>query len=77
MSPLGNKWLLGAVALSWAITVAIVYTPLLQGPFHTYPMSGQDWAICILAGASIFVPVEIAKAIGGRRETGKTTRAAS
>ena len=67
MDPLGNKWLLAAVAFSWAITVAIVYVPFLQGPFHTYAMSLQDWVIVVLAGVSVLIPVEITKLIMARR----------
>lgn len=67
MNPFGNKWLLAAVASSWAITVAIVYAPFLQGPFHTYSMSLQDWGITLLAGVSILIPVEITKLIMARR----------
>jgi len=67
MNPLGNKWLLAAVAFSWAIAVAIVYVPFLQEPFHTYSMSLQDWGIVLLAGVSVFIPVEITKLIMARR----------
>jgi len=63
----GNKWLLAAVASSWAIAVAIVYLPFFQGPFHTYAMSLQDWGIVLLAGVSIIIPVEISKLITARR----------
>jgi Ca2+-transporting ATPase len=67
MNPLGNKWLLAAVTFSWAIAVAIVYAPFLQGSFHTYPMSLQDWGIVLLAGVSVLIPVEITKLIMTRR----------
>ena len=67
MNPLGNKWLLAAVIFSWAISVAIVYLPFLQGPFHTYPMSLQDWGIVLLAGVSVLLPVEVTKLIMARR----------
>jgi len=67
IGPFGNKWLIAAVALSWAITVAIVYVPFLQGPFHTYPMSLQDWGIALLAGVSVLIPAEIAKIVMARR----------
>jgi P-type Ca2+ transporter type 2C len=67
MNPLGNRWLLLAVGSSWAITVAIVYAPFLQGPFHTYPMSLSDWGVTILAGMSILIPVEVAKLVRARR----------
>lgn len=45
----------------------IVYLPSLQGPFRTYPLGAQDWGICILAGASIFILVEIVKLIMAQR----------
>jgi len=67
MNPSGNKWLLAAVASSWAIAVAIVYLPFFQGPFHTYAMSLQDWVIVVLAGVSVLIPVEISKLIMARR----------
>lgn len=67
MHPFGNKWLLAAVASSWAITVAIVYLPFLQGSFHTYAMGLQDWGIVLLAGVSVIIPVEISKLITARR----------
>jgi len=66
MSPLSNKWLLAAVASSWAITVAIVYVPFLQEPFHTYSMGLRDWGIVLLAGVSVLIPVEIHKLIQAR-----------
>jgi Ca2+-transporting ATPase len=67
MNPFGNKWLLAAVASSWAIAVAIVYVPFLQDPFHTYSMSLQDWVVVLLAGVSVLIPVEITKLIMARR----------
>ncbi len=39
----------------------IVYLPALQGPFRTYPLSAQDWGICLITGASVFIIVEIVK----------------
>jgi len=54
------------VASSWAITVAIVYVPFLQEPFHTYSMGLRDWGIVLLAGVSVLIPVEIHKLIQAR-----------
>jgi Ca2+-transporting ATPase len=62
-----NMWLIAAVALSLIITLAIIYLPVLQGPFHTYPMSLSDWAEPVIAGVSIVLVVEIAKIIMFRR----------
>ncbi len=67
IGPAGNKWLLAAVGWEICLLCLIVYLPALQGPFHTYALSGQDWGICILAGASIFILVEIVKLIRAQR----------
>lgn len=56
-----NKWLVAAVISSLAITLALIYVPILQAPFHTYSMSLQDWGIVTLAGASVLFIVETAK----------------
>lgn len=71
---LGNLWLLAAVASSWAITAAVVYLPFLQASFHTYAMSLRDWAVPILAGASVLLPVEIAKFLMAQRDRSSRTR---
>ena len=63
----GNRWLLGAVALTLALQLAIIYVPALNLVFSTAPLSLRDLSIC--AGLSIvpFVAVEIEKAIRRRR----------
>jgi len=66
IGPAGNKWLLAAIAWEICLLCLIVYLPALQGPFRTYPLSGQDWEVCILAGASIFILVEIVKFVRAR-----------
>jgi Ca2+-transporting ATPase len=67
IGPASNKWLLAAIGWELCLLSLIVYLPALQGPFHTYPLSAQDWGICILAGASIFILVEMVKLIRARR----------
>jgi Ca2+-transporting ATPase len=64
----GNMWLVLAVVVSFLITLAIIYLPFLQEPFHTYPMTLSDWAIPAVAGISILIVVEIAKLIMSRRD---------
>jgi Ca2+-transporting ATPase len=63
----GNRWLLGAVTLTLALQLAIIYVPALNLVFSTAPLSLRDLSIC--AGLSIvpFVAVEIEKAIRRRR----------
>jgi Ca2+-transporting ATPase len=56
-----NKWLL--LALLWEIILMclIVYLPVLQGPFQTFAISGEDWIICILSASTIFIVAELYK----------------
>jgi Ca2+-transporting ATPase len=63
IGPAGNKWLLAAIAWEICMLCLVVYLPPLQGPFQTYALSAQDWGICILTGASVFIVVEITKLI--------------
>jgi Ca2+-transporting ATPase len=77
IGPAGNKWLLAAIGWEICILCLIVYLPALQDPFHTYPLGAQDWGICILAGASIFILVEITKATIRWQERKAVTRVAS
>jgi Ca2+-transporting ATPase len=67
IGPASNKWLLAAIGWEICILCLIVYLQALQGPFHTYALSVQDWGICILAGLSIFILVEIIKFIRAQR----------
>ncbi|MDP2744529.1 MAG: cation-translocating P-type ATPase C-terminal domain-containing protein, partial [Dehalococcoidia bacterium] len=62
-----NRWLLGGVAASLAMTLAVIYIPTLRGAFHTYALSGTDWTIAILSGFSIIVVVELGKLIARLR----------
>ncbi len=67
IGPFGNKWLLAAVASSVIILLAVVHLPFLQGPFHTYAMTLQDWGIAVSVGATNLVVAEVAKLIMARR----------
>jgi P-type Ca2+ transporter type 2C len=62
-----NLWLILAIVISFLITLAIIYLPFLQEPFHTYPMTLSDWVIPTIAGISIILVVEIAKLIMSRQ----------
>jgi P-type Ca2+ transporter type 2C len=66
-----NLWLILAIVISFLITLAIIYLPFLQEPFHTYPMTLSDWVIPVIAGISIILVVEITKLIMSRQN--KTT----
>ncbi|MBI2934134.1 MAG: calcium-translocating P-type ATPase, SERCA-type [Chloroflexi bacterium] len=59
----GNKWLNLSVLSSLAMTVIVVYLPALQDPFNTYALSVRDWLVAISAAATLFVAVELSKAV--------------
>lgn len=48
---LDNMYLLGAVALSVFLTMAVVYVPFLSEIFKTAPLSSHHWAVVTLCGA--------------------------
>ena len=58
-----NKWLLVAMVGTIVATLPIVYIPTLQQHFHTYSLSWEDWVIAIMSSATLFVAVEVFKAI--------------
>jgi len=57
-----NGWLFGAVALSLALQVAVIYVPLLQRAFDTVPLQGRDWLTCVLVASSVLWLRELSKA---------------
>jgi len=56
-----NPLLLGAVALTLALQLAIIYLPTLNLIFKTAPLTMQELALCLLLPSLIFVGVEIEK----------------
>lgn len=48
-----NKLLWGAVLLSIALQVAVIYTPFLQQTFSTVSMSARDWLRCAAVASSV------------------------
>ena len=56
-----NLPLLGAVLLTVALQLAVVYIAPLNGIFNTQPMDAMELAICFGGAGSIFVLVEIEK----------------
>ena len=70
-----NMWLWGAVGLSLALHVAVIYTPFLQQAFSTSSLSMGDWARCALAASSVLWLRELSKAIARRRGATRTSGA--
>jgi Ca2+-transporting ATPase len=64
--PFANKWLNLAVAWEVLLLTAIVYVPVLQGPFSTFSLSIEDLLIVNGVAASILPVMEIAKALHRR-----------
>jgi len=56
-----NLPLLGAVLLTFALQMAILYVPALQVVFRTAPLSVQELLICIALSSVVFVSVEVEK----------------
>ncbi len=54
--PFANSWLNLAIAWEVALLVAILYVPVLQGPFGSFAFGWQDWALALLPAATV-VPV--------------------
>jgi Ca2+-transporting ATPase len=58
-----NKPLLGAVALTFGLQMAVVYAPFLQVIFNTSPLSATDLAISLVASTIVFFGVELQKLV--------------
>jgi Ca2+-transporting ATPase len=66
-----NKWLNLAILSQMLLLVLIVYTPFLQGSFHTFALSAIDWAIVILTSGTVFPVLELTKFIIRKQENKK------
>ena len=42
-----NRWLWGAIVVSLALQVLVVYVPFLQRAFGTVGLTARDWALCV------------------------------
>ena len=62
-----NTWLWGAVGLSLALHVAVIYTPFLQQAFSTSSLSPGDWSRCAAVASSVLWLRELGKAVTRQR----------
>lgn len=62
-----NGWLWGAVGLSLALHIAVIYVPFLQQAFSTSSLSLGDWLRCAAAASSVMWLREMSKVIARRR----------
>lgn len=65
----GNKQLVGAVLLTFALQMAVVYVPFLQGVFRTQALSVQELLLCLGLSSIVFWAVEIEKWVKRRRKS--------
>ncbi|HSJ55094.1 MAG TPA: cation-translocating P-type ATPase, partial [Anaerolineae bacterium] len=65
---LSNKPLLGAVALTFALQMAVVYVPFMQELFETSALSLADLAISLVLSTVVFIAVELQKLVARQRE---------
>lgn len=60
---LHNQWLWGAVGLSLALHVAVIYLPFLQNAFSTVSLSLSDWMRCAAVASSVLWLRELSKIV--------------
>ena len=58
-----NPYLWGAVGVSLALQVAVVYVPFLQRAFSTVSLSFADWLRCAAAASSVLWLRELSKIV--------------
>jgi len=63
-----NRWLNITILWEIALLAVIVYTPVLQPSFRTFPLSGFDWLLVVLLAATVFPVLELTKAFFRWRE---------
>jgi Ca2+-transporting ATPase len=68
-----NMSLVGAVALTVLLQLAVLYVPVLQSVFHTQALTTAELWICIAAGTFMLFAVEIERLITHRISGGAQT----
>lgn len=61
-----NRPLIGAVALTFLLQLAVIYVPFFNSVFHTAPLSASELLTCIGLSSIVFFMVEIEKALHRR-----------
>jgi Ca2+-transporting ATPase len=68
-----NRPLLGAVLLTAALQLAVIYVPALNTLFRTTPLPAPDLVLCVGAALAILGVVELEKWVRRRRNAGQAT----
>ena len=58
---LSNPALIGALLLTFALQMAVLYVPWLNPVFKTAPLGPGELAVCLALSSVVFVGVEIEK----------------
>ena len=69
MGLLTNKPMLGAIALTVALQLMIIYTPFFNNLFNTQPLTWFELGITVVVSSIVFWAVEIQKLIIRQRDT--------
>jgi Ca2+-transporting ATPase len=56
-----NSWLRGALVLSIALQIMVVYAPFLQPAFGTVSLNLGDWLVCVAVASSVLWLGELSK----------------
>jgi Ca2+-transporting ATPase len=64
-----NRNLIGAIALTFVLQIAIIYLPVLNKTFNTAPLTIMELGLCLLISTIVFHAVELEKFI--KRRSGK------
>jgi len=65
--PFANKWLNLAIVWELILLGLILYVPLLERVFGTFPLTAQDWVIIVVAAFTVSPVLEFTKWIERRR----------
>ncbi|MEB3264996.1 MAG: cation-translocating P-type ATPase [Cyanobacteriota bacterium] len=63
INPFSNPWLLGAVLLTTALQLLLLYVPTLAQFFGTVPLSAADLALCVGFSLLFFLFLELDKVV--------------
>ncbi|KAB7786468.1 cation-translocating P-type ATPase [Bifidobacterium cebidarum] len=58
-----NKWLWGAIGLSVALQLVVIYVPFLNSAFGTTPLGPLAWVECIGLAAIVLIASELRKVV--------------
>ena len=61
-----NRWLWGAIAVSFALQLAVVHVSFLNDAFGTTPLSATDWLICVALASTVLWANEAKKLLDRR-----------